>query len=106
MANKNDRDVVIDFAKYTDQRVRVKFQGGREVDGILKGYDKLDNLVLDDCIEFIRDPSDPFKLTDETRRLGLVVCRGTHVSLISPADGMEEIANPFEDEFAEEEEAT
>jgi hypothetical protein len=33
-----------------------------------------------------------------------VVCRGTHVSLISPADGMEEIANPFEDEFAEEEE--
>ena len=29
-------------------------QGGREVDGVLKGYDKLDNLVLDDCIEFIR----------------------------------------------------
>jgi hypothetical protein len=28
------------------------------------------------------------------------------VSLISPADGMEEIANPFEDEFAEEEEET
>lgn len=26
------------------------------------------------------------------------------MSLISPADGMEEIANPFEDEFAEEEE--
>jgi hypothetical protein len=55
---------------------------------------------------YYSDPSDPFKLTDETRRLGLVVCRGTHVSLISPADGMEEIANPFEDEFAEEEEAT
>ena len=46
---------------------------------------------------------DPFKLSDQTRRLGLVVCRGTHVSLISPADGMEEISNPFEDEFAEEE---
>jgi U6 snRNA-associated Sm-like protein LSm7 len=27
--------------------------------------------------------------------LGLVVCRGTQVSLISPVDGMEEIANPF-----------
>ena len=30
------------------------YKGGREVDGVLKGYDKLDNLVLDDCIEFIR----------------------------------------------------
>jgi hypothetical protein len=29
-------------------------QGGREVDGVLKGFDKLDNLVLDDCVEFIR----------------------------------------------------
>ena len=28
--------------------------------------------------------------------LGLVVCRGTQVSLICPSDGMEEIANPFE----------
>jgi hypothetical protein len=41
------------------------------------------------------DPSDPYRLTDETRTLGLVVCRGTQVSLISPVDGMEEIANPF-----------
>ena len=24
------------------------------VSGILKGYDKLDNLVLDDCIEYLR----------------------------------------------------
>lgn len=33
---------------------RVKFAGGREVDGILKGFDKLDNLVLDDCVEYLR----------------------------------------------------
>ena len=46
----------------------------------------------------LTDPTDQFKITDQTRRLGLVVCRGTHVSLISPSDGMEEIANPFEDE--------
>ena len=32
----------------------ILYKGGREVDGVLKGYDKLDNLVLDDCIEFIR----------------------------------------------------
>ena len=33
--------------------------------------------------------------TDRTRNLGLVVCRGTQVALMSPSDGMEEIANPF-----------
>ena len=41
------------------------------------------------------DPDDPFKLTDETRQLGLAVCRGTAVVLICPVDGMEPIANPF-----------
>jgi len=29
------------------------------------------------------------------RNLGLVVCRGTQVSLVHPEDGAEEIANPF-----------
>ena len=52
--NKTERDAVIDFAKYTDQRVRVRMQGGREVEGILKGYDKLENLVLDETIEYLR----------------------------------------------------
>jgi U6 snRNA-associated Sm-like protein LSm7 len=43
----------------------------------------------------MRDQDDPYKMTNETRALGLVVCRGTSVILISPQDGMEEIANPF-----------
>ena len=34
-------------------------------------------------------------LTENSRKLGLVVCRGTQISLISPSDGMEDIANPF-----------
>ena len=41
------------------------------------------------------DPEDQYRVTENTRPLGLVVCRGTQVSLISPSDGMEEIANPF-----------
>ncbi|CAB1339481.1 unnamed protein product [Coregonus sp. 'balchen'] len=36
-----------------------------------------------------------FKLTEDTRQLGLVVCRGTSVVLICPQDGMEAIPNPF-----------
>lgn len=49
-----DKDAVVDLSKYIDGKVRVRFQGGREVEGILKGFDKLDNLVLDDSIEFLR----------------------------------------------------
>ena len=55
---------VIDFAKYTDLRVRVRFQGGREVDGVLKGYDKLDNLVLDSAVEYLRGPLFIIRLTE------------------------------------------
>ena len=43
----------------------------------------------------MRDPDDPYKMANETRALGLVVCRGTSVVLISPQDGLEEIQNPF-----------
>ncbi|TMW69220.1 hypothetical protein Poli38472_001376 [Pythium oligandrum] len=89
------RDQILDLAKYIDQPVRVKFFGGREVHGFLKGYDQLVNLVLDDCVEYLRDPSDASRVTDETRKVGLVVCRGTSVTLISPVDGTEEIPNPF-----------
>jgi len=72
-----------------------KFSGGREVTGILKGYDQLVNIVLDDTTEYMRDPYDPYKITDKTRKLGLTVARGTAVMLVSPTDGTQEIANPF-----------
>lgn len=53
------------------------------------------------------DPEDTERITDQTRKLGLVVVRGTQVSLVSPQEGVEEIANPFlvgEEEEEEEEE--
>jgi len=46
-------------------------------------------------VHVVVDPDDPYKLTDDTRQLGLVVCRGTSVVLICPVDGMESISNPF-----------
>lgn len=92
---KKKKETILDLAKYLDKTIRVKFSGGREAAGVLKGYDPLLNLVLDDTTEYLRDPDDPYKLTEDTRMLGLVVCRGTSVVLICPADGMEAIANPF-----------
>ena len=89
------KESILDLSKWMDKAVRVKFSGGREVVGVLRGYDPLVNLVLDDTEEFIRDPEDPYKLTDKQRKLGLVVCRGPTVTLICPMEGTEQIENPF-----------
>lgn len=46
-------------------------------------------------ISFLKDPEAPDSPSDKTRELGLMVCRGPSVFLISPLEGSEEIANPF-----------
>ncbi|XP_032685114.1 U6 snRNA-associated Sm-like protein LSm7 [Odontomachus brunneus] len=92
---KKRKESILDLSKYLEKNIRVKFAGGREAAGILKGYDPLLNLVLDNTTEYLRDPDDPYKLIQDTRMLGLVVCRGTSVVLICPVDGMESIQNPF-----------
>ena len=92
---RKKKESILDLSRFIDKQIRVKFAGGRECSGLLKGYDPLLNIVLDDCIEHLRDPDDAYKLTQDTRHLGLVVCRGTAVTLICPMDGMESIANPF-----------
>jgi len=114
------REPILELSRYVDKRIRVKFSGYREVTGTLKGYDQLLNLVLDDTQEFLRgapglwqtkrkfppltrahsrsagwccltDPQDMTRVMEQTRELGLVVCRGTLITLICPVDGMEEI---------------
>uniref|UniRef100_A0A7N1A0R3 Sm domain-containing protein n=1 Tax=Kalanchoe fedtschenkoi TaxID=63787 RepID=A0A7N1A0R3_KALFE len=83
------KETVLDLAKFVDKGVQVKLTGGRQ------GYDQLLNLVLDEAVESLRDTDDPLKTTDQTRRLGLIVCRGTAVMHVSPTDGTDEIPNPF-----------
>ncbi|XP_044958827.1 sm-like protein LSM7 isoform X1 [Hordeum vulgare subsp. vulgare] len=107
------KETVLDLAKFVDKGVQVKLTGGRQVypnatradsgictppvTGTLKGYDQLLNLVLDEAIEFEREQDDPLKLSAKTRQLGLIVCRGTAVMLVSPTEGTEEIKNPFQE---------
>lgn len=88
---KPKKENILDLSKYMDKRIDVKFNGGREVTGTLKGYDALMNLVLDEVREVLRDDEG----NETSRSLGLVVARGTLLVLISPVDGSEEIANPF-----------
>jgi len=86
---KKKREAILDLSKYVNERIRVKFTGGREVTGILKGYDQLLNLVLDEVQEEVQEPE------VHVRSLGLTVLRGPTITLLSPVDGLEEIANPF-----------
>eukprot|EP00695_Tsukubamonas_globosa_P001318 TRINITY_DN2313_c0_g1_i1.p1 TRINITY_DN2313_c0_g1~~TRINITY_DN2313_c0_g1_i1.p1 ORF type:complete len:112 (-),score=32.80 TRINITY_DN2313_c0_g1_i1:29-364(-) len=101
------KDPALNLDRYVDKEINVKFHSGREVVGILKGYDHVVNLVLDQAKEYIRDPDDSSKrklvehptdadkLMEQTRALGITVCRGTSIILIAPTDGTEEIENPF-----------
>jgi U6 snRNA-associated Sm-like protein LSm7 len=77
------KEAILDLEKFKEQTVFVSFQGGRSVTGLLKGFDLLQNLVLDN----VKDQND--------RLLGLVVCRGTAIVTIAPFDGFRSIPNPF-----------
>ncbi|KIV95904.1 hypothetical protein PV10_03505 [Exophiala mesophila] len=94
---KPKKENILDLTKYIDKQINVKFNGGREIVGVLKGYDQLMNLVLDDVKETLRDDDG----NETTRSLGLIVARGTLLVLISPLDGSEEIENPFQQQTEE-----
>ncbi|KAJ9112283.1 hypothetical protein QFC19_000702 [Naganishia cerealis] len=109
---RKPREAILDLGRFVDKEIRVKFQGGREVVGVLKGYDQLQNLVLDEVRE---EPTGKLTSTCESavdrlkcidiprrqtegrpgRKLGLVVLRGPTIVVISPVEGYEEVANPF-----------
>lgn len=55
---KRRKESILDLSKYLEKVIRVKFAGGREVSGVLKGFDPLLNLVLDNTTEFLRDPGE------------------------------------------------
>jgi U6 snRNA-associated Sm-like protein LSm7 len=74
--------------------VRCK-HGGGVVSSVVSCRISLIFFSLSPTTNYNTDPEDLQRISDKTRKLGLVVIRGTQVSLVSPQDGMEEIANPF-----------
>jgi U6 snRNA-associated Sm-like protein LSm7 len=89
---------VIDMERLMDQKIRVKCNGGRELVGILKSYDQIPNIILDECIEHLRSADDPYVLTDQSREIGLLMVRGTSIVSVAPEAGIARISNPFVDE--------
>lgn len=61
--------VIIDLSRLAEQEVMVRLSGGRQVRGILKGWDPLLNLVLDDVVEELRGMSCPMFVSMMTEQL-------------------------------------
>lgn len=86
MDSQPSRDTIIDLQSYFQQTIRVKIAGGRVITGVLKSYDKIPNLVLDEATE-IRSTGN--------RQLGVVIVRGPHIQLITLEEGVKDTTNPF-----------
>jgi small nuclear ribonucleoprotein (snRNP)-like protein len=85
--NKYKRENIYDFANYLNKEVTVFLNGGREIKGILKSYDNIANLVLDNVME---------KLSNgKYRELGLVFVRGSNFLSFIPGN-IQKINNPFD----------
>jgi small nuclear ribonucleoprotein G len=55
-----------DLKKYMDKRLQLSLNGGRKVEGVLRGYDQFMNLVLDNTVEQLS--------SGEGKQIGMVVC--------------------------------
>lgn len=66
---KPKKENILDLTKYVNKEIIVKFNGGREVSGTLKGYDQLMNLVLDDVKEKLRGEEPDVLCVPEMRQL-------------------------------------
>ncbi|WFD31586.1 hypothetical protein MSPP1_002625 [Malassezia sp. CBS 17886] len=44
-----------ELKRFLDKRVSVNIQGGRKVQGTLRGYDLFLNVVIDDAVEYVRE---------------------------------------------------
>jgi small nuclear ribonucleoprotein (snRNP)-like protein len=69
----------------------VKFNGGREVYGDLKSWDKSMNLVLSNTLEV----TGVQEKTEQTRKLGLIIVKGSQIQSIALRNGYTLIDNPF-----------
>lgn len=73
------KETIMDYSNYIDKKIVINFTGGREIIGVLQGFDQVSNIVLDKAEEIMKD-----KLTSKEirrRNLGIVIVRGPNVLL-------------------------
>merc|ERR1712166_545633 len=68
-----------ELKKYMDKKIHLKINGGRAVEGVLRGFDPFMNLVLDDALEFTK--------SGDRNYIGMVVLRGNSVVMLEARIG-------------------
>jgi len=67
-----------ELKKYMDKTVKAKINGGRIVEGVLRGFDPFLNVVLDKGIEIRKD--------GQRVNVGCVVMRGSSIIMMEALD--------------------
>ena len=61
-----------------DKRINLRINGGRQVEGVLCGFDPFMNLVLDNSIEYTKQ--------GHQKEIGMCVIRGNSVVMLEARD--------------------
>ncbi|XP_045225066.1 small nuclear ribonucleoprotein G isoform X2 [Macaca nemestrina] len=62
-----------ELKKFMDKKLSLKLNGGRHVQGILRGFDPFMNLVIDECVEMAT--------SGQQNNIGMVMLKDSHRSL-------------------------
>ncbi|EPQ26517.1 uncharacterized protein PFL1_05839 [Pseudozyma flocculosa PF-1] len=69
-----------ELKRFLDKRVAVNIQGGRKINGTLRGFDMFLNLVVDDAVEQVHPDSGNVNAWQDGESCGTVVVRGNSVT--------------------------
>lgn len=64
----------MEFSRYMDKKLSLKLNGGRCVQGILRGFDPFMNVVVDEALELAKD--------GKKNEIGMVVIRGNSIIMV------------------------
>ncbi|XP_008978791.1 small nuclear ribonucleoprotein G isoform X1 [Callithrix jacchus] len=62
------------YFRFMDKKLSLKLNGGRHVQGILRGFDPFMNLVIDECVEMAT--------SGQQNNIGMVVIRGNSIIML------------------------
>ncbi|XP_033273540.1 small nuclear ribonucleoprotein G-like [Orcinus orca] len=69
-----------DLNKFMDKKLSLILNGGRHVQGILRGFDPFLNLVIDECVEMAT--------SGQQNNIGIVVIQGNSIIMLEALEGV------------------
>ena len=95
--NELGQQLAIKLQVYEGKMIHVELNGGRVLRGILKGYDHLNNMILDMGEEYVRtDANDLYKVSENRKReIGLCIVKASCLISICSDSERQAIDNPF-----------